>query len=51
MELIDWAKGNGQTLQLSKEEAEVLIHALIEAIRVGKGNAVLENTEINVEIV
>lgn len=50
MELIDWANGNGQTLILTEVEAEGLINALKEAIKTGKGNAVLDYTEIDIEI-
>ncbi len=51
MDLIKWANGNGETMQLDLQEAELLKTALETAIRTGKGNVVLENKEIDVEIV
>lgn len=50
MEIVEWANGNGITLQATKTEAEALWEALGEALISGKGNAVLETTEIDVEI-
>ncbi len=50
MELVKWANGNGQNLNLSRTELEALIEGLKEAFYKGTSNIVLETTEIDIKI-
>ena len=50
MEVIKWANGKGQTIQLDKEEAKELIYLIDKALKVGKTESGFIDPPTEIEI-
>jgi hypothetical protein len=50
MELRPWDNGNGFNLKMDDKDILILLSGIEQAIEYGKGNAVFETQEIDIEL-
>ena len=51
MEIIKWANGEGQSIQLEKDEAEELVYLINKALKIGKAESGFIDPPTEVEII